>query len=144
MELLRSEGGIKSVGQNPDWIRIADTDRPWLHSCALQGPIKLRIRLASEACEAQDWKVTLFFRESDHGLPSARFDVKLQGRIALSGVDLRGESGSPARAVTKELSIDAFDVLTLELIPRDTAQPLLCGLEIGPLLDGPAAKHGSK
>lgn len=72
------------------------------------------------------------------------FDVKLQGRIVLWGIDLRGEPNGTTRAVTKELSVDASDVLTLELIPRDTTQPLLDGLEIGPLLDGPAGKFGSE
>ncbi len=130
MELLNSEDSVKRVGQNPDWFQIANTDRPWLHSCALQGPVKLQIRLAGQPCDVQQWKVTLFFNESDPEQPSSRFDVKLQGQVAISGLDLQGGSGGPTRGFTKELTVNASDLLTLELIPRDSTQPFLSGLEI--------------
>jgi len=90
VELLSSSGDIELVSQNPDWTRIVDTDRPWIHSCALQGPVKLRIRLGEKGRDAQGWKVTLFFRQLDPKHSPARFDVKQQAFI----------SGSPQRNVS--------------------------------------------
>jgi hypothetical protein len=130
VELLGSEADLKHVRRNPDWTPIAGTDRPWLHSCELQGPVKLQIRLAEEARDTQDWTVRLFFSEWDDQRSPARFDVKLQGQIVLPDIELRAASGGQARAMTRELSVSAADMLTLELIPHDTAQPRLAGLEI--------------
>ena len=111
-------------------VQSAQTDRPWLHSCALQGPIKLRIDLTSEASTVQNWKVTLFFHELDNDRPPACFDVKLQGQILLSKMDLRDDGNGAERVVVKELSIKASDNITLELIPRNATKPILNGLEI--------------
>jgi hypothetical protein len=130
VELLSSSGDIERVSQNPDWTRIIDTDRPWIHSCALQGPVKLRIRLDENARDAQGWKVTLFFRQLDPEQSPARIDVKLQGQIVDSDMNLSAASNDTARAITKTFLVDASDILTLELIPRNATQPLLAGLAI--------------
>jgi len=130
VELLSSSGDIERVSQNPDWTRIVDTDRPWIHSCALQGPVKLRIRLDEKARDAQGWEVTLFFRQLDPKQPPARFDVKLQGQIVDSDMNRSAASNDTARPITKTFSVDASDILTLELIPCNATQPLLAGLAI--------------
>ena len=127
VELLSARTDIKSVGQNPDWTRITGTDRPWLHSCGLQGPVKLRIRLATEPCDTRAWKVTLYFHTSEYPQPPARFDVRLQDQIVLSHVDLHGGS---TNAVAKEFVVNASDILTVEMLPCGGTQPVLDGLQI--------------
>ncbi|MCU0876009.1 MAG: PQQ-like beta-propeller repeat protein, partial [Pirellulaceae bacterium] len=77
------DSSYQTWGRNPDWIRIANCDAPWLDTCGLEGHVKLVIRAPRELQDVARWRVTLFFCEVDAPPTPRVFDVKLQGETVL-------------------------------------------------------------
>jgi len=80
-------------------------------------------------------QVRLHFAEPDDVKPGERvFDVLLQGRRVLKGLDVVKEAGGPRRMLVKPFAdITAGEQLTVELVPTkgDAAPPpVLCALEV--------------
>jgi len=121
---------VTSMWRNPDWTTIEGTDRPWLYTSALTGPVKLQIRLAPEGSPSRDYHVTLFFHNRNGTGDFAPFDVRLQGETALPAIDVRRKAGSPNMPMTKELTIKAAHQLTLELLPRNGGTSVISGMRI--------------
>ena len=78
------------------------------------------------------YDVALHFAELEDVRPGERvFDVKLQGRTVLSGVDVVSEAAGRNTALVKTVSgIEAGGKLTIELVPRTDAPPIVSGLEL--------------
>ena len=110
---------------------IAGTDRPWLYTHAVGGPLRLTIRLGPDGTSAGPHRVILHFCEL-HGAPAdGRFSVTAQGRTVLSNITVREQAGGPNRALIKELTADAASLLTLEALPAgEPASPSICGIEV--------------
>jgi hypothetical protein len=62
-------------------------------------------------------------------------DVRIEGQLALEGLDVAGEAGAPGGAVVKEIGgVEAGDTLNIELVARTEpaagAEPLLTAIEV--------------
>ncbi len=140
---------VTSQWRNPDWTPVPGTDRPWLLTSALVGPLKLNIRLAPSGVQARPYRVTLYFRNVAGQTDSPRFDVTLDGRAsksrASSGEVKRAQpriqatvsvelpAGTPAalnRPVIKEITVRAADQLSVQLIPTNDVPPVISGMRI--------------
>ena len=85
----RGRAIVQTWGRNPDWIRIADTDKPWLQSCGLEGPMHLVIRPPPGIADAERWRVVLYFCELDEpsvaaGSSTSGYKAKPSCRISMS------------------------------------------------------------
>lgn len=115
---------------NPDWTTVQGTDMPWLYTSTLSGPLKLQIRLAPEGFPSSRYRVTLFFCDLDGTTDSSGFEVRLQAEIAASVTFPRKELSSPNKPLIKEVTVDAADQITLELLPRTGRPPTISGMRI--------------
>ncbi len=115
----------------------------WVASSGLRGVRRLCVRLAKDPHIApRRYTVRLHFAEVDDLSPGTRVcDVRLQGREAISKLDIVREAGGPRIALVKELrSIEVRDTLTIDLAPDGEAsvkETLLCGIEVEREPDGP-------
>ncbi len=135
MELLDENGAVKTVARHPDWTPLEDCDAPWLYTCGLAGPVRLRIRLDQQGAKPRTCALDLYF--CDVAAPgesatdaSASFDVKLQGKQVWSNLNVRREAGGPNRTLVKKTELEVGDVLMLELMPRAGAIPVLRGMRL--------------
>ena len=87
--------------------------------------------------QERSFTVRLHFAEPDAVAPGRRvFDVALQGKTVLRGMDIAKESGGRYTPLVKEFrGVTGRDVLTLALTPRDAAgkpglDPVISGIEI--------------
>jgi hypothetical protein len=119
-------------GRNPDWIRIANSDAPWLDACGLEGHLKLVIRAPRELQDVARWRLTLFFCEVDAPPTPRVFDVKLQGETVLRGVNVAEAAGGTRKAIAKPFTVDKATTVSLELVRSVSSgpPPIISGLEI--------------
>ncbi len=87
--------------------------------------------------EARSFTVRLHFVEIDGVGPGERvFDVALQGKTVLEGLDVAREAGGRKRALVKEFThVEAREQITIELAPSARAgeagaPPTICGVEV--------------
>jgi outer membrane protein assembly factor BamB len=111
VEIVGDAGAPVTHRRNPDWRDVGDTDRPWLYSCSLSGPLLLRVRLAPAGAGERNYRVTAYF--ADGGGGRERYDMKLQGKAA---------AGSS--------TVKVGDTLRIEFVPRGRNPGEICGLHI--------------
>jgi len=88
--------------------------------------------------EPAEYAVRLYFAELENEQAGERvFDIKLQGRMVLGGLDVMKEAGGSHRAVVREFrGVRISRNLEVELVPRDemgssmSRTPVLCGVEV--------------
>ena len=108
----------------------------WVAASGVRDVRRLTVTLAKDpAAPVRRYRVRLHFAEVDDLKPGARvFDVRVQGREAVSKLDIVREAGGPMTALVKEVSgVAATDKLTVELVPAGEGQStgtLLGGIEI--------------
>ena len=130
VELAGDAKAVRGVARNPDWTAIAGTDKPWLYTYALTGPLSLRIRLGPENAPPRPHRVVLHFCGTSDAPAAGSPDVILQGRKAVSRLSVRDQAGGVDRALVRELEADAGPLLTLELLPTTGKHPSLSGVEV--------------
>ena len=115
---------------NSDYHAIANTQARWLYTSGLTGPLKLTVRL-SDGRPAR-YNVALHFAETENTAPGDRvFDVKIQGKDAISRLDIAAAAGGANKALTKEIpNVNAEGTVTIEMVPVTGSAPLVCALEI--------------
>ena len=123
-------GAVRSFVHNPDFTAIVGTDKPWLYTCGLQGPLRMEIPLGPPGSAARTLRVTLMFCELQTPPGRRTFDVLLQGKPVLSGFDVLAEAGAVGRAVTKTFTVSAAEQLTVELRGPASPGPLINAIEI--------------
>ena len=120
---------LSRFNHNPDWRTVEYTDRPWLYTYGWNGPCRLRFGLASD--EPKTYHVTLYFCEPEKPREPRTFDVRLNGKTVIRGLNVLKESGGPNRALTKELTVQADGSLTLELVKRGNGPaPIISAVRI--------------
>jgi hypothetical protein len=124
LPIREKKSGYKTVSRNPDWLSIQNTDKSWLYSCGLQGPVDLLIQLGSQ--QTNRYRVTFHLSRLDTNL--GEYDIYLQGTL----VGSISEKSIPQRhAVTNSFDTTASDELSVQGIPEKDANPaVLRGLEI--------------
>ena len=144
------EKKVTAEWRNPDWTPVTGTDRPWLMTSVLSGPLELKIPMGPPGVAAQPYRVTLYFYNLDGRFHSSRFDVELDGAAtgaqgaaagetgrapsktrAVISVQLpSGRSAAQNRPVIKQLTLDIADELTVKLNPTGGVPPVISGMEI--------------
>lgn len=86
---------------------------------------------------SRPYTVRLHFCEPDEVAPGQRvFDVKLQGKVVLSGLDIVAAAGKPKTALVKEFpGVEAEQSIAIELVPKsgdlsERTVPVLNGIEV--------------
>jgi hypothetical protein len=103
----------------------------WVGASGMIGGGDLQISLADGAGE-ETYRVRLVFAEiAGLGKGGRVFDVALQDRIVLEAFDIAREAGGPFRTVVREFTgVLVRDKLKIALSSRDSAPPLLCGVQV--------------
>ena len=115
---------------NSDYHPIAGTQTPWLYTSGLAGPLKFTVPLSDD--QPARYTIALHFAETEDGTLGRRvFDVRLQGKTVVSGLDIAAAAGGADRAWKREFqNIAANGTLTVELVPVRGKAPLICSLEV--------------
>jgi hypothetical protein len=126
------KGSHSKWGRNPDWIDIANTDRPWLQSFGLEGPIHLVVKRPTPVDPAEGCRVVLYFCELDKPSSPREFDIRLQGNTVLPGFNVLKAAGGVRRAVEREFALPPAETVSLELVPATgtAGPPIISGLAI--------------
>ena len=130
---------VTTVPTQPRWFRHhASTWAPdplnWVGASGADGLQQMTVRLAEPPDESQvAYTVRLVFSEPEDVSAGERlFDVALQGKIVLSGFDIRVAAGGRRTTVTKTFEgVKVGADLRVELTPSAGSKrgPILCGIE---------------
>jgi hypothetical protein len=128
-------GGV--VARNSSYSPVAGTDDPWLFASAARGITSCTLPLLEQGDGKSLYRVRLALCDPDNDKPRRRvFDVKLQGRVVLSGLDIARETGGRDRALFKEFSgIEVTDKLRIDFVsaakqPTPERAPIVQGIEV--------------
>jgi outer membrane protein assembly factor BamB len=128
-------GGV--VARNSSYSPVAGTDDPWLFASAARGITSCTLPLLEQGDGKSLYRVRLALCDPDNDKPRRRvFDVKLQGRVVLSGLDIARETGGRDRALFKEFSgIEVTDKLRIDFMsaakqPTPERAPIVQGIEV--------------
>jgi outer membrane protein assembly factor BamB len=116
--------------RHADNLVVGGTDRPWLYASGLTGPATLKVKLGP--ADPKRYTVALHFAEVGGPASGKRtFDVKLQGQMAVEGLDIAAEAGEDCRALVKTFTgVEATGTLTIELVGRSDLQLTLSAVEL--------------
>jgi outer membrane protein assembly factor BamB len=126
---LESGGGWYS--RNPESVRLADTDKPWVFSSGARGLKQFEIPLLGADDPKTEYDVKFYFanlEEADTG----PFAIKLQSETMRSGVIIEATPGESAKTETVQFTGVTVDGnLRVELVPEDSLRlPILSGIEV--------------
>jgi outer membrane protein assembly factor BamB len=102
----------------------------WVGASGARGLREVRVKLGGKGERARKYTVRLHFREPDRlGAGERVFDVALQGRTVLEGLDVSHEAGGPNRVLVKEVQgVAVGEDLVVTLTAR-RGEPVLSGVE---------------
>ena len=129
-------GGYISLSNKSTKINTAQS--PWLFTSSANGLAKYSIPLLGKNDKPASYTVKLYFAELDEkAKPGARvFDVALQGKTVVAGLDVVSEAGGRANPLVREIkNVAVDDKLTVELVannPKATQYqwPVLNAIEV--------------
>ncbi|MHC4395547.1 MAG: outer membrane protein assembly factor BamB family protein [Planctomycetota bacterium] len=129
---------IQITPEKPNWFRrhssVVEAGKlKWVTAPGARGISNINIKLGNR--QQRQYTVRLYFIEPDAKDRGERiFNVGLQGKFVLKGLDIIKETGSANVGLVKEFSqINAADTLSLTLTPADSApssETIICGIEI--------------
>ncbi len=124
--------------------RIQGDRLKWVVASGIEGVSDITVTLAArpggadsqeeeQPGQVRPYTVRLYFAEPDETMPGERvFDVALQGRKVLDGLDIVAEAGGANRPVVKEFSgimVD-YDLKVVFVQQKKGKAPLICGIEV--------------
>ncbi len=118
VEVVSGEADV--VARNPDWHDMPADDIPWVQSCGVAGPLKLKIQFAPKGSKPRRYRLSVHVCRSEGKLASGPFDLKANGKKVISG----------DTNVIETAAIQAADTLTLEVVPRGDKPPVIGGLHL--------------
>jgi hypothetical protein len=101
--------------------KIYNAQTPWLFTSSADGLAKYSIPLLGKGDKPARYTVKLYFAELDEkAKPGARvFDVALQGKTVIAGLDVVSEAGGRAKPLVREIeNVTVNDKLTVELVAK--------------------------
>ena len=125
-----AESAGTPILRNPDWTRIENTSQPWLYTCGLTGALDLQVGLAPAGSPGGQYRVTLHFCELREAEGEGAFDVVLQGDTVLANLNVGEQAGGRRRPLIRQFTVKAAESLTLELVPRTGASPIISAMQI--------------
>lgn len=135
-EARMAGGGYVSFSERSHSVQTSET--PWIYNSTARGIIRWTFPLRGKKDGPATYTLKLHFAELDESVrPGERlFDVKVQGKTVLPGVDVAKEAGGTRRGITKLIRhIPVGGALVLELVPRsksagERSQPILNAVEV--------------
>ena len=125
---LASGGGY--YAENADSAKVK-ADTPWVLSSGARGLSKCEIPLLGKNDAEAKYNIRLHFAELDSAKPGERvFDVKLQGNVEASGLDVAKEAGDKTGLVREFKDISVTDNLVVELVSKSKKPAIISGIEI--------------
>jgi hypothetical protein len=122
---------------NEDSYEVAATETPWIFTSGARGLTKAELPLIGKGEKPETYSVRLFFAAPEGDKPGQRvFDVRLQGKTVMKGLDVAAKAGGAKHALMEEFEdVAVTDNLLLELVPAqpkpdEAHQPVLCGIEV--------------
>ncbi len=117
---------------------VAGTDTPWVFTSCARGLKRCVVPLLSKDDKPADYTVRLYFADFDNAEAGKRvFDVKLQGKAVLTGLDVAKEAAGSGKAVVRQFAgVAVTGDLEIEMVPKDenissiSIAPVLCGVEV--------------
>jgi outer membrane protein assembly factor BamB len=118
--------------QHSTLVRSATADGlAWVAASGLRGARRISITLSRDPVPERPYTVVLHFAEPEALAPGQRvFDVRVQGRPVLTGLDLAGVHGSMKAVAYRCATIPLVDRLQVDLEPRTALPPVISGIEI--------------
>ncbi len=114
--------------QNSQTTEIAGTQSPWLYSSSSRGIKKLAIPLRGKEDSPAEYQLRLHFADlNTDSKPGQRvFDVKIQGKTVIQGLDVFAESKGALTSLVREVNgVKIEKNLIVELVPsKKTSSPL--------------------
>ncbi|HUT11970.1 MAG TPA: PQQ-binding-like beta-propeller repeat protein [Thermoguttaceae bacterium] len=127
------------VDGSPKWFRhhasrIVGLGLGWVGASGVEGAEKITLRLVPEGTgPAAKYTVRLYFVEPHEEIgPGDRvFDVALQGKPTLTGLDVVREAGGPNRLMVKESAqVLVASELTISFSPKSGRPAVISGIEV--------------
>jgi outer membrane protein assembly factor BamB len=122
---------------NEESYEVAGADQPWVFTSGARGLEKVELPLIGQGQKAETYTVRLMFAAPEGDQPGQRvFDVKLQGKTVMKGLDVAGKAGGAKRALVEEFeNVPVEGKLLVELVPAqpnpaEAQQPVICGIEV--------------
>ncbi len=115
---------------NADAVDIAGTDADYLVASGIEGVKTVNVNLGTDA--SNTYTVAFHFAELADVAPGDRvFDIKLQGKTAVAGLDVAQEAGGRDAALIKTVAgVAAGDTLKVEFVAKGDMAPILSAIEI--------------
>lgn len=119
------------------WVEDEGDSMNWVSASGLQGAATIHVGVVAEEAETPEagtYTLRLHFVEPGEARPGERrFNVVVQGRQVLGGMDILTESGGPRRGIVREITgIPVEKAVEIEIVPAEDAKypPVLCGMEM--------------
>jgi hypothetical protein len=128
---------IRTEPATPEYFRHHSSRingvEPWKSASGAKGLRSLTLSLGEPTDPAATYTVRLHFVEPD-GLPAGQrvFDVAVNGKTVLRGLDVSAEAGGPNRVLMKEIRGVKLgrEVKVTLTAAKNSAPPVLCGVEV--------------
>ncbi|MAV38258.1 MAG: hypothetical protein CMJ59_22695, partial [Planctomycetaceae bacterium] len=126
---LAKGGGY--YAEHHESVEIKEAVTPWVLSSGARGLTRFELPLLGKDDPPSRYTIKLHFAELDpHPAGERVFDIQLQGAVVERGLDITAEVGRGAALVRTFRGIEVNGRLQVELVPRGTQPPLLCGVEV--------------
>ncbi len=115
--------------------RVSGAKLKYVEASGVEGVRKISVKLTPSMEQTQKYTVRLFFMDPEHGKAGKRvFDVALQGKTVIEGLDVAKESGGLRTGIVKEFKdVEVAKELALEFNPTTGSEDqdaVLCGIEV--------------
>ena len=118
---------------NAQATKVAGGETSWLYTSWAKGITKFVLPLLGKGDAPQSYDVRLHFAELEKTTKAGErvFDVRVQGKVVINGLDIVKVTGGALKALTREISkVNVKDNLIIELIPRSGKAPVLNAIEV--------------
>ncbi len=128
---VQQEAVAGSFRLNSDYHPIAGTQTPWIYTSGMTGGLKLAVKVSDG--DPALYTVILHFAETEAlEVPVQRvFDVRIQGKDAISELDVAAAAGGVDRAWSREFrDVSTEGTVNIELVPVRGRPPVICAVEL--------------
>lgn len=128
--ILEIKGG-EPYRRHADAVTVAGTDKPWIYTSGLRGPVRLTFNV-NKMPAGTGYRVRLHFAELEDVRPGERvFQVSIGDRAVLEDFDIIKEAGKRYAPLVKEFTVRAGGSIQVQLVPvSEDSMPTLSGVEI--------------
>jgi hypothetical protein len=116
--------------RNAESVSVAGDDEPWLFTSGGRGLKKFEIPMLGKDDAARSYRVRLYFANVDDK-DTGPFDVKLQGQVVASAVNIPTANAGPVKPTIKEFEgVQVTENLLVELVADSNTTAVLSAIEV--------------